>query len=310
MNEITLSFVLTTYNKLPYLRIVLERAIQERKEDEEIVVIDGGSSDGTAEYLQDLFTTGKIQKFVSEKDFGEGHGFNKGILMAGGRLIKLMTDDDAYDFRAIAACRKYMLENPDIDYLNTHGGWYDIRLHNEISVFTEVYLGMMQEWKDKGTPFACCMLGSMINRKSLPLIGLLNPSMKRADAEYSLRITSQKIKMAWYLGVAYVRVQNQQSNSIVFLQAIQQESKRLNAFYNVILDLNAEEAKEPSVIQHSIHAIGKIYTKWFGNGKPKQPGDEVKQEIQKVSEKEAFEYAYQWMEAENKELSTVFVSNR
>jgi glycosyltransferase involved in cell wall biosynthesis len=309
MSEITLSFVLTTYNKLTYLKITLGKAIENRKEDEEIIVVDGGSKDGTPEYLQQLFNARKIQKFVSEKDFGEGHGFNKGMLMAEGRLIKLLTDDDAYDFRVINACKKYMLENPHIDYLNTHGGWYDIQAHNEIHVFTEVYLILMQEWKDKGTPFACCMLGAMLNKRSLPFLGLINPSIKRADAEYSLRMTSQKIKMVWYLGISYVRVLNQQSNSVVFNELIRQETQKLNSFYNVFMDYYKEEVEKPSLKQQIKRPLRKAYTLLFGERKAKEPIKEKAKEIPKVNEGEAFEYVFQWMDKANKELSTTFITN-
>ena len=48
MADIALSYVLTTYNKLPYLRQVLERLVAARQADEEIVVVDGGSTDATA----------------------------------------------------------------------------------------------------------------------------------------------------------------------------------------------------------------------------------------------------------------------
>ncbi|WP_460620260.1 glycosyltransferase, partial [Hymenobacter qilianensis] len=56
-----LSYILTTYNKLPYLKQVLERLMAARQEDEEIVVADGGSKDGTVEYLQGLYAAGRIQ---------------------------------------------------------------------------------------------------------------------------------------------------------------------------------------------------------------------------------------------------------
>ena len=43
--QYTLSYVLTTFNKLDYLKITLPLLIEARKPDEEIVVVDGGSTD-------------------------------------------------------------------------------------------------------------------------------------------------------------------------------------------------------------------------------------------------------------------------
>ncbi|WP_133273804.1 glycosyltransferase family 2 protein [Hymenobacter radiodurans] len=110
MATYTLSYILTTYNKLPYLKQVLERLIAARQEDEEIVVADGGSKDGTAEYLQSLYAAGQIQQFISERDKGEAHGFNKCMLMAQGEIIKLITDDDAFYYPAIREAANFMIK--------------------------------------------------------------------------------------------------------------------------------------------------------------------------------------------------------
>src|SRR5438552_17918629 len=98
MDKISLSYLLTTYNKLSYLKEVLKTLMDNRKDDEEIIVTDGGSTDGTREYLQKIYQDGKIDQYISEKDFGEAHGFNKGIMKARGELVKIITDDDVFDF--------------------------------------------------------------------------------------------------------------------------------------------------------------------------------------------------------------------
>ena len=57
---IALSYIIATRNRLPFLTITLEKLIRELLEDEEIVVIDGNSADGTKEYLLQLYNEGKI----------------------------------------------------------------------------------------------------------------------------------------------------------------------------------------------------------------------------------------------------------
>ena len=61
----TLSYVTATKNKLPYIKIGLGKLIAAKKSDEEILVADGASTDGTAEYLAELKAAGKIDYFVS-----------------------------------------------------------------------------------------------------------------------------------------------------------------------------------------------------------------------------------------------------
>ena len=65
--DINLSYIITTFQKLPYLKIVLPELIANRLDDEEIVIIDGGSKDGTAEWLQELHAQNKIQQFVNDE---------------------------------------------------------------------------------------------------------------------------------------------------------------------------------------------------------------------------------------------------
>ncbi len=72
---------------MPYLKIVLEDLINNLQGDEEIVVVDGGSKDGTVEWLQDLYASKKIQKFYSAKDLGESHGTNRAVLLCEGKIL-------------------------------------------------------------------------------------------------------------------------------------------------------------------------------------------------------------------------------
>ena len=48
------SFLLSTYNKLETLRLILENYINNKIPNTEIIVSDGFSTDGTVDYLKDL----------------------------------------------------------------------------------------------------------------------------------------------------------------------------------------------------------------------------------------------------------------
>jgi glycosyltransferase involved in cell wall biosynthesis len=318
MSSYSLTYILTTFNKLEFFNIVLKNIIDSCAADEEIVVVDGGSKDGTAEYLQELYENGFIHQFVSEKDQGEGHGFNKAILMAKGKIVKYLTDDDVFDISVIRCCKDYMLANPNINFLNTNGANYDIEANSDIHIFTGSYLEQMKEWTCTGKPFAFCMLGAMFNRDSLALLGLLNPSIKRADAEYSLRITSQKITMAWCTGVSYVRLHNSKSNSAVFSDRIKQETKKLNAFYNVSID--GEEIFDESIEERgnkgtiSLKEVSKDIIKplyrFFRPVKVKQSEVNNSETLtEKITIQDAFTNAQQWLEIQAKSASYEFYNN-
>lgn len=229
MSAIRLSYILTTYNKLQYLQHTLPLLIAAKQADEEIVVVDGGSTDGAADYLAGLHREKKIDQFISEKDFGESHGTNKAILLSKGELIKTVTDDDIYDFAVVRHCREFMLKHPQIDILGAEGYTFNMRLsgHFAKSNFAESF----KKWKQSHRPFLFCGLSFMIRRTSLPYLGLFNPHYTIVDMEYSARVSAMKTKIAFYPGVMFVNIVNPDSNSQKFYNVIRKERAQLDHLY-------------------------------------------------------------------------------
>ncbi len=218
MQQYQLSYILTTYNKLQYLKIVLPLLIEACQEDEEIVIIDGGSSDGTVAYLQDFYTQKKIHQFISEKDFGESHGTNKGILLANGQLVKIITDDDLFHYPTIQLAKKQMLNDPSIDVMGFDGFGFnmDSNTGNRRAVW-QTYLN----WKVDKKPFIFSGLSLIFRKKSLAYIGLLNSTQLAVDFELTLRITALKqINLKWIKNWAFINVANSSSNSNKFHKEI------------------------------------------------------------------------------------------
>lgn len=227
--QVVLSYVISTFNKLDSLKEVLSRLIEQLQSDEEIIVIDGGSTDGSAEYLRSLFEAGSIRYFISESDQGEAHGFNKGIVVARGDLIKVITDDDVFDWLAIRHCKAYMIEHPQADVLAASGaGAY---WSNATDITRMELTEQFTQWKTGGRPFAFPGLGLMIRRTSIPLIGLLHTGFKRVDAEYSLRITAKRVNLVWYTGCAYVRILNPKSIALQHSRLMDSELAQLEQLY-------------------------------------------------------------------------------
>lgn len=229
MNEIRLSYLITTKNKLPYLKQAIRKLIEQKKDGEEIIVADGGSTDGTKEFLKSLKESGEIDNYISEQDYSEAHGLNKLFLMAKGTLMTIITDDDVFHYKTILFIKDFMLSHPEIDMTGANGGFKGQDTTKGVRPF--YYDQNYREWQKNRTPFSSCGLGIVFRRSSLPLLGLWNPAFKRSDAEFMLRNTSGKANIAWYTGHAYVNVSNSQSTSLVYMKKIKDETDRLNKFY-------------------------------------------------------------------------------
>ncbi|MGZ3757423.1 MAG: glycosyltransferase family 2 protein [Mucilaginibacter sp.] len=194
-----LSYIIATRNRLPFLRILFNELLPQLKTDEEIVVIDGDSTDGTIEYLEQLLKEQKIHQYKSEPDRNQAEAWNKGMLMARGTIIKKLIDDDVHDFKAIRKCCDFMLLHPEIDVCISDTLECDLQSPEQITQASR--LPWFLNWKAgnvKSFTFGDVYL--LIRRSSLGFIGLYDTQFKMIDWEYSLRISFLGAKIAYYTG--------------------------------------------------------------------------------------------------------------
>ena len=230
MSPITLSYVVTTFNKIEYLKITLAQLMEACQSDEEIVVVDGGSDDGTQDYLAVLWESRKIHQFISEKDFGEAHGINKAMMMAKGKLVKIITDDDVYYFPAVQRCKAFMLEHQSIDVLGFDGLGVSRSVEKPNFAITH-YIDGFRNWTKTKKPFLFCGLSLMIRKTSLAYLGLFNTKFKIVDLEYSMRVSSLRTKIAFYTGLGFVNIVGPDSNSVKFYGTIEDERVIVRKMY-------------------------------------------------------------------------------
>jgi glycosyltransferase involved in cell wall biosynthesis len=240
MINYTLSYIVTTRNKLPYLRECIQSLLANVLPDEEIIVVDGASTDGSGEYLRGLFTAGKIHQFLSEPDLCQAHATNKGMLMARGELIKIITDDDAYYFPGIRICKDFLLTHPDVDLLC--GNIASICLDN---LFPNLEKGFERDFLDwiqnKKKSFWFTDMALFIRRSQLPIIGLWHTGVICIDTEMSVRLTAlRQTNLAWYTGVIAIGISNPHSNAVRIIREkrlgsvsrIAADHRRIDRFYS------------------------------------------------------------------------------
>ena len=77
-----------------HLEGAIESVLQQDYDNVELIVIDGGSTDGTLQVVQDQEDC--IDYYVSEKDIGIADAWNKGLACASGDIIGFLNADDYY----------------------------------------------------------------------------------------------------------------------------------------------------------------------------------------------------------------------
>jgi glycosyltransferase involved in cell wall biosynthesis len=231
LKNINLSYIIATRNRLPFLKITLEKLIQELQPDEEIVVVDGNSTDGSKEYLQAHFDDGKIHQFVSEPDKNQAHAWNKAMLMARGTIIKKIIDDDVFCYQAIRKCKDFMLLNPAVDVMISNDLGSSLNEYKNVQKLSR--LRQFEKWNTGLVPsFTFGDVHMLIRKSSLAYIGLYNTAYVMMDWEYSLRISYLKANIAYYTGYNALSVAHPQTvSSLKNNKLIEEQGKRGCVFY-------------------------------------------------------------------------------
>ncbi len=166
-NTKRVSYVLTTKNHAEYLDTYLGTVHELIKPNDELIIIDGVSTDHTAEVIKkykDLITV-----FVSEPDVSISHAFNKGVMLARGKYVKQLYDDDVIYPEAMEKAIAIFEKNPAVEVLVCGGTKSDNGKETVVYVTSEIEYGKKPE-----DPFLYrgCGTGFVIRRSVFAKAGL------------------------------------------------------------------------------------------------------------------------------------------
>jgi glycosyltransferase involved in cell wall biosynthesis len=119
------SIVTPSYNALPYIKETIESIWTQDYPAIEHIVIDGGSTDGTKQVLEQ----NPQIRWISEKDKGQSDALNKGFRLVTGEIIGWLNADDTYRPGAILKAVQYLQSHPDVDLVYT-----DIQIVDEKNI--------------------------------------------------------------------------------------------------------------------------------------------------------------------------------
>ena len=112
-----ISVITPSFNQAGFIRRTIDSVQTQHGRGElfdlEHVVVDGGSTDGTADILRSY---GPALKWISEKDEGQADALNKGLALAGGDVIGWVNSDDLYEPGALAAVAEVFGSQPQTQW--------------------------------------------------------------------------------------------------------------------------------------------------------------------------------------------------
>ena len=114
------SIITPSLNQLDYLKRCIASVADQRGVEVEHIVMDGGSTDGTVEWLEvatERYSTDTYQlSSVSEADEGMYEALNKGFDRASGDVFSWLNCDEQYLPWTLQEVADYFARHPDIDF--------------------------------------------------------------------------------------------------------------------------------------------------------------------------------------------------
>jgi glycosyltransferase involved in cell wall biosynthesis len=197
--SVRVSYIISTKDRAKHLAEALRNVREFITPADELVIVDGGSTDDTAKVVE--ANRDIVSMFISESDKGEAHGFNKGILASRGRFIKFITDDDYIYPQAMRDAVALMESHPEVDALVCGGENYDLDpntgqthligyyyLPKDCRVAADIETTLM---------YVGCGVGLLLARKAISLAGLLDTTFRAVDVEYFGRLIACKADLRY-----------------------------------------------------------------------------------------------------------------
>ena len=109
-----ISVVIPSYNKVRFIGQTLNSIIIQKYSDLEVIIQDGGSTDGTLEIIRRYAKKyPEMIKWESKKDKGQLDAINIGMDKAKGKILTFINADDVYESGAFNTIAKAYMEDPD-----------------------------------------------------------------------------------------------------------------------------------------------------------------------------------------------------
>jgi glycosyltransferase involved in cell wall biosynthesis len=121
-----ISILMPSYNAGDFLVEAVQSVVGQLREDDELLIQDGGSTDGSLDKLREAIGDVPQVKVVSAKDGGQADALNQALARAANPVVGWLNADDLYYPGVLEAARGGWLEDPDADLVYGSFTLYDL----------------------------------------------------------------------------------------------------------------------------------------------------------------------------------------
>ena len=188
MSRPLVSIVTPSYNQGRFLGECLDSMFRQDYPDLEVLVIDGGSTDGSVGIIK--ANEARLAYWCSEPDAGQGAAINKGLSLATGELVAWLNADDFYLPGALTRVARAYRKNPHASFYFGDGLRVDENGDPVGGFFPGGHVGFDLRALVYGLN---CLLqpATFINRVRLSEVGPLNPALRYGlDTDLWIRLAT------------------------------------------------------------------------------------------------------------------------
>lgn len=117
------SVIMPAFNVEPYVGDAIRSALAQTYGDFELIVVDDGSKDGTAQVVKDLARQDARIHLVQQSNRGLAGARNSALRAARGEFFALLDSDDLWEPQFLAEQLAILRARPEVDIV-TGNGWY------------------------------------------------------------------------------------------------------------------------------------------------------------------------------------------
>jgi glycosyltransferase involved in cell wall biosynthesis len=134
-NSPKISIVMPSYNQANFIERSILSILNQDYPNTELIIVDGGSKDGTADIIQKY--KDKITLWISEKDKGQSHALNKGFKYCTGEIYGWLNSDDIYLPNAFQLVIEAFEKN--LNKKIVFGDWISLDKYDRVTDFNHAF---------------------------------------------------------------------------------------------------------------------------------------------------------------------------
>jgi glycosyltransferase involved in cell wall biosynthesis len=189
--------VIPLYNHEGFIEQAIRSVLSQTTAAAELIVVDDGSSDGSADRMRRLCAEHPEIIFWSWPNQGAHRTLNAALLRATGEFVAILNSDDYYDPQRLAACLDAVRADPSVDVVVTAVSFADAQATRIVSAWHDDALSYYKEVGDISLAlfhanFLVTTSNFFVRRSVFERVGYFSPLRYAHDLEFALRLVAAR----------------------------------------------------------------------------------------------------------------------